>query len=108
MTLFACPYFQTEVELTEERQQHIAQSHPDLLPEHWDRFATTLAAPDQVRGSARFSSARLFTRWYADLRGGKYVVVVVVTETAPVARHWILTAYIARRLAEGDIEWQRS
>ena len=105
---FSCPYLNGEVELSEERERHITERHPDLLPEHRPRIAETLAAPDQVRTSARFSSARLFSRWYTDVRQGKYVVVVVVSERIPQARHWIITAYLASRLAQGRAEWQRS
>jgi hypothetical protein len=70
MTRFSCPYLQGEVELTEERERHIAERHPDLLPEHSARIAETLSEPDQVRRSARFGNARLFTRAFASLRGG--------------------------------------
>jgi hypothetical protein len=108
MTRFACPYLKEEVELTEERERHIGERHPDLLPEHRHRIAETLSDPDQVRRSARFAGAKLFSRWYNDLRGGKHVVVVVVSEPDPRGRHWIITAYIARRLAEGGVEWRRS
>src|SRR5687767_8903268 len=107
MTTFPCPYLRGEVEWTQEREEHIAEHHPELLPEHRARVAETLANPDQVRRSVRFGSARLFSRWYSDLRGGKHVVVVVVGD--PVSgRHWIITAYIARRLVEGETEWRRS
>jgi hypothetical protein len=58
-----------------------------------------------VRRSARFANARLFARWYDDVRAGKHVVVVVVSDIGPPQRHWIVTAYIARKLTEGDIEW---
>jgi len=108
MTAFPCPYLNGEVELTAERERHIAERHPDLLPEHRHRIAETLVEPDEVRSSARFGSARLFSRWYDDLRHGKHVVVVVVSELDPSERHWIITAYMARRLAEGDAEWKRS
>ncbi|MGH7362419.1 MAG: hypothetical protein ACREKK_08970 [Candidatus Methylomirabilales bacterium] len=108
ITRFPCPYLRGEVELTEERERHIAENHPDLLPEHRERIAETLADPDQIRYSARFTQARLFVRWYDNLRGGKGVVVVVVTEAGPVGRHWIVTAYLARKLAEGEVEWKRS
>lgn len=107
ITRFPCPYLHGEVELTDERQRHIAETHPDLLPAHRERIAGTLLDPDQVRRSARFASAHLFSRWYDDLRGGKHVVVVVVTE-GTVGRHWTVTAYLARRLAEGEVEWKRS
>jgi hypothetical protein len=72
-----------------------------------DLIATTLADPDQVRSSKRFGSARLFSRWYPHLRSGKHVVVVVVNAPAQ-ARHWIITAYVARRLAAGFAEWKRN
>ena len=107
MSRFSCPYLRGEVELTEEREQHIAERHPELLPKHRERIAETLANPDQVRKSARFGSATLFSRWYTDLREGKHVVVVVVSEREPHERHWIITAYMARKLAQGDIAWER-
>jgi len=106
-THFPCPYLNAQVELTDERERHIAERHPDLLPEHRSRIADTLADPDQVRRSVRFASARLFSRLFDSVRGGKHVVVVVVSESVPGARHWIITAYIARRLAQGEIEWKR-
>lgn len=108
MTRFSCSYLQGEVELTEEREQHIAERHPDLLPEYRECIAETLADPDQVRRSVRFGNARLFGRWFDSIRGGKHVVVVVVTDVAPTHRYWIVTAYLSRKLAEGDVEWQRN
>jgi hypothetical protein len=107
MTRFSCQYLGGEVELSEERERHIAAGHPDLLPEHREVIATTLADPDQIRSSKRFGSARLFSRWYTDLRDGKHVVVVVVGEPTD-GRRWIIPAYIARKLAGGTSEWQRS
>lgn len=108
MALFLCPYLQREVELTDERERHIAEQHPDILPAHRDELVETLADPDQIRRSARFNNARLFTRWFDNVRDGKQVVVVVVTDAAPNERHWVVTAYIARKLAGGVIEWTRS
>jgi hypothetical protein len=95
------------IELSDERERHIVERHPDLLPKHRHRLASTLADPDQVRLSERFGSAKLFSRWYGDLRGGKHVVVVVVSG-ADDGRHWIITAYIARALAAGEVEWVRN
>jgi len=96
-----------QVELTNEREQHIAKRHPDLLPEHRQCIADVLADPDQVRRSPRFANARLFSRWFGSLRGGKHVVVVVVSEPVNGYHHWIITAYIARKLAGGENEWKR-
>ena len=108
MTQFPCPYLHGVVELTDERERHIAERHPDLLPEHRERIADTLADPDQVRRSTRFGNARLFSRWFDTVRSGKHVVVIVMGEPDPGGRHWIITAYLARMLAEGEIEWKRS
>ena len=86
-----------------------------LRREAHDRHPDRAGSPDRlgalarhVRRSARFANARLFTRWYDDGRGGKHVVVVVVSDVGLPRRHWIVTAYIARKLAEGDIEWPTS
>ena len=107
MLSFACPYLKGVVELTQERERHIAENHPDLLPLHRDLIAATLADPDQVRSSTRFGSARLFSRWYSHLGTGKHLVVVAVTAGAE-ARQWIITAYLARRLSAGFVEWKRN
>ena len=108
MSRFPCPYLKAEVELTEERERHVAERHPDVLPEHRGQLAETLADPDQVRSSRRYGNARLFSRWYTDEQRGKHLVVVVVSEPDAAKRHWIITAYLTRRLAEGAIEWRRS
>jgi len=109
MTYFPCPYLGSNVELTDEREHHIANQHPDLLPDYRQCIADTLADPDQVRQSSRFGNAQLFSRWFDSLRGGKHVVVVVVSDSTPSARHWMITACVARKLAKrGDIEWERS
>jgi hypothetical protein len=109
MAYFPCTYLGSDVELTNEREHHIANRHPDLLPAHRQCIADTLADPDQVRRSSRVGNAHLFSRWFDSLRGGKYVVVVVVSNPPPAAHHWIITAYIARKLAKGgDIEWERT
>lgn len=108
MTLLSCPYLGGDVELTEEREQHIAQRHPDLLPEYRRQIATTLADPDQVRRSARFQNAKLFTRWFDTVKHGKFVVVVVITGAGISERNWVVTAYMARKLADGDVEWRKN
>lgn len=51
MLWLPCPYLRAEVELTEEREHHIAERHPDLLPEHRERVAEVLAEPDETAGA---------------------------------------------------------
>jgi hypothetical protein len=108
MKTFPCPYLGGEVELSDERESHIAETHPELLPEHEDQIGDTLRDPDQVRRSRRFGNARLFSKWYDDLLTGKHLVVVVVSEALPKSRDWVVTAYVTRRIPEGDVEWKRN
>jgi hypothetical protein len=107
LALVPCPHLNGVVELTDERESHITVQHPDLLPEHRARLIQTVSEPDLVRASERVGGGRLFSRWFPELRGGKYVVVVVLTDPV-VTRHWVVTAYISRRISEGVVEWQRS
>jgi hypothetical protein len=97
------------VELTGEREKHIAAYHPELLPGHMDFLRETLEAPDQIRRVRRNPEARLFSKWYSGFKGGKHVVVVVVSHARNAGqRHWIVTAYVARRLARSEAEWKRN
>lgn len=52
MRTFPCPYLDGEVELSDEREAHIAETHPDLLPEYLRQLEQTLLNPDEVRRSA--------------------------------------------------------
>lgn len=108
MTFLPCPYLDSDVELTDERKHHITLRHPDLLPMYQQCIPDTLMLPDRVTRSSRIRHARLFNRWFEWLRGGKHVVVVVVSDLASAERHWVVTAYMTNRLARGgDIEWER-
>ncbi len=105
---YLCPYLKGEVELTPEREDHITERHPELIPEyHWS-IAQTLADPDNVRRSSRFVNARMFCKWFDDVRKGKYVVVVVVSNEIPAIRHWVITAYITRNITGGVLEWKKN
>jgi hypothetical protein len=105
--LFPCPYLNTTVELSAEREQHIATNHPGTLPDYWEQLQETLANPYQIRGSERDESALLFSKWFASIRTGRHLVAVTVSE-GDNSRHWIVTAYTARKLAGGQISWQKS
>ena len=49
------------MELTAEREGHVRERHPDLLPDHREKIRETLADPDVVRRSVRMTTARLFS-----------------------------------------------
>lgn len=95
------------VELTQERFEHIQYRHPEV-GQQTEIIAQVLADPDLVRCDPRFSETRLFSRWLSGAEGGRFVVVAVVSEISESKRHWIVTAYMTRRLTQrGEIEWKR-
>ena len=104
--LFFCPYLATEVELTEEREQHITATHPGTLPDYLKQLAETLADPDQIRRSDRDATALLLSKWFDTIRTGRYFIVVTVINPDQ-ARYWVITAYMARKLAGGEVIWQK-
>lgn len=97
---YNCPFYKGKVELTEERKQHISMRHPDLLPIHQNLIPLVLDKPDKIRSSKHFPKAKLFSRWFEKLNGGKHLVVVVVSGSIPESRNWIITAYITRKLTK--------
>lgn len=107
MRRFPCPYLNADVELTDERASHIAGSHPELLPERFDLIAAALEAPDRVLKDPDYPRTRLLARWFPDLLGGKLVIVAVVSDPPSSVRHWIVTAFISRGPARGEVEWNR-
>ncbi|MEM9162948.1 MAG: hypothetical protein AAGC54_07755 [Cyanobacteria bacterium P01_F01_bin.4] len=98
---FPCPHLADNVELTEEREQHIIATHPGTLPDYEFQLALTLADPDQVRRRSRDANALLFSKWFDTIRTGRHLVVVTVSSGNPV-RYWIITAYTARRITGGE------
>lgn len=105
MERFWCPFLEGDVELTNERHNHIVERHPDMIGRLSLHIEETLYAPDVIQQSVVRSDAREFARWYSADRGGKYVIVVVVIDLGPPVRHWITTAHYTRRLGRGPILW---
>jgi hypothetical protein len=107
LRFFFCPYLGIEVELTDEREQHIIETHPGTLPDYFEQLAETLVNPDQIRTSDRDESALLFSKYFATIRTGRYLVAVTVSQTEP-QRCWIVTVYTARKIVGGKVIWTKT
>lgn len=107
MKSFSCPYLGDEVELSEEREQHISETHPGTLPEYLEQLSETLNDPDLVRRSNRDENALLFSKWFSTIRTGRFLVVVVISK-AEINRNWIITGYTARKITGGTIIWKKT
>lgn len=104
---FVCPYLGATGELSAERESHIEASHPGTLPTYLEQLTNTLGDLDQVRSSDRDPAALLFSKWFDSIRTRRYLVVVTVSDGAS-SRHWIITAYTARKLTGGETRWQKN
>lgn len=105
---FFCPYLDADVDLTDEREGHIIFRHHDLLPNHLNLIHQTLREPDAVHRSPSSRDTLLFSRWYDELRGSKFMLVVVNSHSINGIRHWIVTAHILRKRVPGEALWRRS
>lgn len=94
-------YLEEVVELTDEREAHICKRHPDLLPVYKTQLLETMTDPDEVLTTPD-PDKRLFVRWYNNIRGGKYVIAVILTENTHPHRHWVVTAYLDS-MPPGDV-----
>ena len=105
---FDCPYLGAQVELTDEREAHVRQKHSDLLARGFDLITLALADPDLIRRDPQAPNTLKFSRWYDEGDRGRHAVVIVVRDQATAARNWVVTAFPARRIPEGDVIWRRS
>lgn len=62
--------------MSDEVYQVILVKHPEAR-KLFDRVGETLLEPDSVRKSVTDVRVRLYYRFYPDILGGKFVVVVV-------------------------------
>ena len=101
---FPCPHFADTVECTDERYAHILEGHSDLVLRYWERVSETLAYPNRVFRSDQDPNGTVFIRWYDDLE--KNILAVVISDAN--GRHWLITAYMTRKMPKGEVLWVRS
>lgn len=85
------------VALTSERRNHIVSKHPELK-NYIKKISQVLASPDDIKKSKIDGKALLFYKYFATIKGGKYINVTVKINE----RNFILTAYITDRIRAGE------
>jgi len=85
------------VELTSERKNHIIEFHPDVKP-YFFKFKEILKDPDEIRKSRYDPEVLLFYKYFSNLKGGKYLTIVVKVNK----RNFILTCYLTDRIISGE------
>ena len=107
---FERPFLGGPVELNDERRQHIESVHPRESRAILVEIENVVRDPDVV-----FETPRPGEHALARAQTGRtpyYVVAIVVTEAVRSServqeRHWVVTAYIARRLPRWRVQWRR-
>lgn len=84
------------VELTAERRKHITIRHPELQG-HLQKIRKVLQHPDEIRVSRYDANVLLFYKYFAKIRGGKYLSVTVKLAE----RNFVLTAYFTDQIRAG-------
>ncbi len=82
-----------EIELTDERLEHILAFHPEIA-EHLDKFSGVLLNPNEIRISPTDKKVLLFHKRFGNIEAGKYLRIAVETNE----RWFILTVYLTNRL----------
>jgi len=88
MESFRCQF--GEVELTDERETHIFQFHPDIRP-YRKYFASALEKPEFIRRSKYDPLVLLL---YKPVSKRKNLVIVIKTNK----RNFVLTAYLTDKI----------
>lgn len=83
--------------LTVERKRHIFTYHPDLMP-YFPNLKKVFLEPDNVRVSKSDPKVLLFYKYFATIKGGRYIVGVIKVN----ARSFVLTAYFSNRALSGE------
>lgn len=94
--------FNRRITLTEERWNHIIETHPELK-EMLKELEGTLQDPESIKKSVYNENVVLFYRYYEHIYEGKYMCVVVNLDNES-----IVTAYITDRIKRGEILWEKS
>lgn len=85
------------IELTCERKKHIVEYHPDVQ-RHFVKIKEVLECPDEIRKSRHDSKVLLFYKYFANIKNGKYLVVVVKTNK----RNFVITCYLTDKIKTGQ------
>jgi hypothetical protein len=104
-----CPYLGAEVEFTLERVQHDGRRHGNV---DVAAIALALQDPDRVVLRPWIRNQVLFVRSIDEPSQDRHIVVVVVRDEPRTdiesPRQWVITAYLARALPVGIVEWERN
>ena len=94
--------FNRKIMLSDERQKHITDTHPELS-DMSDVLKETLEEPELIKRSVYDENVILIYKYYEHIYNGKYMCVVVTLDN-----RLVVTAYITDRIKDGEIIWTKN
>jgi len=94
--------FSRRIMLTDERWNHIAETHPELK-DMLEYLKGTLEDPELIKRSIYNENVMLFYRYYGHIYEGKYMCIAVRLDEES-----IVTAYITDRIKKGEVVWKKN
>lgn len=91
--------FGRQIRLTEERWQHMIERHPEIK-NHLSKIQTTIQNPDVIIANHYNRNERYYHKYFKSLKN--YLIVIIEYR-----KHFIITAFIARKIKKGEILWKR-
>jgi hypothetical protein len=95
--LLFCHAIDQDIALTAERETHILERHPELRALQLE-FYETINLPDFILRKS--TGEHMLVKWHQKKFNGKYIVIVVNINPT---RNFIITAYLSRKLPNGDL-----
>ncbi|MDI6731751.1 MAG: hypothetical protein QME05_04140 [Candidatus Margulisbacteria bacterium] len=87
--------------LPDERWEHIQQRHPEAN-KYSNYIREVLASPDLVKISKKDINVHLYYKFYPDIHGGKYLLIITSS-----LKKKVVTMFITDRIKVGEVLWQK-
>lgn len=104
MPLYFRDYLDKQIRLSDEREQHITSTHPEMVDQQ-NRISETLSQPDQVVRSQADQQVKLYYKLYQSTPvTTKYLCIVIKSlEGDP----FIITTYFTDSMKKGEQIWTK-
>ena len=101
-TIILIDHTEREIQLTQERYQHILE-HPEMV-EQMDKIRQTIAEPEVIIATSADETVHVYHRHYATTPVTSKFLLVAVKVLEDDA--FVLTAFFSSRQKKGTVIWQ--
>lgn len=92
--------FGNSIRLTDERWKHVVNRHPEIKS-YIEKVKTTIKDPEILVSNPYHPYEKYYHHFFPRLKN--YIIVILEQQ-----KGFIITAYIARKIKKGKIEWKKN